>query len=205
MSDGTEGKTMILSTRATGRKRTRDDEQPSSPEAVGLLLRAMRFAAWKHRDQRRKGQRAEPYINHPLDLAHVLWFEGGVRDEATLVAALLHDPQVLILDEPLSGLDVNAARQFKELMTGLAAQGRTIFFCSHVLEVVERICHRVIVLHEGRIVANAPTAELLATARDRKLESLFRDLTNASEDDGVEELLSALGPSQAKALAKDKR
>jgi guanosine-3',5'-bis(diphosphate) 3'-pyrophosphohydrolase len=65
--------------------------QPSSPEAVGLLLRAMRFAAWKHRDQRRKGQHAEPYINHPLDLAHVLWFEGGVRDEATLVAALLHD------------------------------------------------------------------------------------------------------------------
>ena len=129
----------------------------------------------------------------------------GQRQKTVLAAALLHDPQVLILDEPLSGLDVNAARQFKELMTGLAAQGRTIFFCSHVLEVVERICHRVIVLHEGRIVANAPTAELLATARDRKLESLFRDLTNASEDDGVEELLSALGPSQAKALAKDKR
>jgi guanosine-3',5'-bis(diphosphate) 3'-pyrophosphohydrolase len=65
---------------------------PSSrPEAVGLLLRATRFAAWKHRDQRRKGQRAEPYINHPLELAHVLWFEGGVRDEATLAAALLHD------------------------------------------------------------------------------------------------------------------
>ena len=82
---------MILSTGATGRTRTRDAVQPSSPEAVGLLLRAMRFAAWKHRDQRRKGQHAEPYINHPLDLAHVLWFEGGVRDEATLVAALLHD------------------------------------------------------------------------------------------------------------------
>ncbi|MFO0512941.1 MAG: hypothetical protein ACK51K_20020, partial [Gammaproteobacteria bacterium] len=62
---------------------------PSSrPEAVGLLLRATRFAAWKHRDQRRKGQRAEPYINHPLELAQVLWFEGGVRDEATLAAAL---------------------------------------------------------------------------------------------------------------------
>ena len=81
---------MILSSGATGRRGTRDAVQ-SSPEAVGLLLRAMRFAAWKHRDQRRKGQRAEPYINHPLDLAHVLWFEGGVRDEATLVAALLHD------------------------------------------------------------------------------------------------------------------
>jgi guanosine-3',5'-bis(diphosphate) 3'-pyrophosphohydrolase len=90
MPAGTEGTTMILSSGATGRRGTRDAVQ-SSPEAVGLLLRAMRFAAWKHRDQRRKGQRAEPYINHPLDLAHVLWFEGGVRDEATLVAALLHD------------------------------------------------------------------------------------------------------------------
>ena len=82
---------MILSTGATGPMGTRDAVQPSSAEAVGLLLRAIRFAAWKHRDQRRKGQRAEPYINHPLELAHVLWFEGGVRDEATLVAALLHD------------------------------------------------------------------------------------------------------------------
>jgi guanosine-3',5'-bis(diphosphate) 3'-pyrophosphohydrolase len=91
MPVGTEGKMMILSTGATGPMGTRDAVQPSSAEAVGLLLRAIRFAAWKHRDQRRKGQRAEPYINHPLELAHVLWFEGGVRDEATLVAALLHD------------------------------------------------------------------------------------------------------------------
>jgi len=58
---------------------------------TGLVLRAARFAAWKHRDQRRKGRGALPYINHPLDLAHVLWFEGGVTDPVTLAAALLHD------------------------------------------------------------------------------------------------------------------
>jgi len=58
---------------------------------TGLVLRAARFAAWKHRDQRRKGRGALPYINHPLDLAHVLWFEGGVEDAVTLAAALLHD------------------------------------------------------------------------------------------------------------------
>ncbi|MBM4209957.1 MAG: HD domain-containing protein [Gammaproteobacteria bacterium] len=57
----------------------------------GLVLRAARFAAWKHRDQRRKGRGHLPYINHPLDLADVLWFEGGVRDPAVLAAALLHD------------------------------------------------------------------------------------------------------------------
>lgn len=58
---------------------------------MGLVLRAARFAAWKHRDQRRKGRGAVPYINHPLDLAHVLWFEGGVADPVILAAALLHD------------------------------------------------------------------------------------------------------------------
>lgn len=57
----------------------------------GLVLRAARFAAWKHRDQRRKGRGHLPYINHPLDLAHVLWFEGGVQDPVVLAAALLHD------------------------------------------------------------------------------------------------------------------
>jgi guanosine-3',5'-bis(diphosphate) 3'-pyrophosphohydrolase len=56
-----------------------------------LVLRAARFAAWKHRDQRRKGRGAVPYINHPLDLAHVLWFEGAVTDPEILAAALLHD------------------------------------------------------------------------------------------------------------------
>jgi guanosine-3',5'-bis(diphosphate) 3'-pyrophosphohydrolase len=58
---------------------------------MGLVLHAVRFAAWKHRDQRRKGKGRVPYINHPLDLAHVLWFEGGVTDATVLAAALLHD------------------------------------------------------------------------------------------------------------------
>jgi len=65
----------------------------------GLVLRAARFAAWKHRDQRRKGRGHLPYINHPLDLAEVLWFEGGVRDPVVLAAALLHDT---IEDTPTS-------------------------------------------------------------------------------------------------------
>ncbi|MFM2096291.1 MAG: hypothetical protein RIS70_3415 [Planctomycetota bacterium] len=60
-------------------------------EGMGLVLHAVRFAAWKHRDQRRKGKGRVPYINHPLDLAHVLWFEGGVTDATVLAAALLHD------------------------------------------------------------------------------------------------------------------
>lgn len=63
----------------------------SEDGGMGLVLRAARFAAWKHRDQRRKGHRSLPYVNHPIDLANVLWFEGDVRDARTLAAALLHD------------------------------------------------------------------------------------------------------------------
>lgn len=68
---------------------SRPSEKPDHD--LGLVLRAARFAAWKHRDQRRKGKGRVPYINHPLDLAHVLWFEGGVTDPVVLAAALLHD------------------------------------------------------------------------------------------------------------------
>lgn len=60
-------------------------------DRTGLVLRAARFAAWKHRDQRRKGAQAEPYINHPLDVADVLWAEGNVTDPEVIAAALLHD------------------------------------------------------------------------------------------------------------------
>jgi guanosine-3',5'-bis(diphosphate) 3'-pyrophosphohydrolase len=63
----------------------------SDPAGIGLVLKATRFAARKHRDQRRKDARATPYINHPLELARVLWEEGGVRDPTVLAAALLHD------------------------------------------------------------------------------------------------------------------
>ena len=58
---------------------------------AGLILAALRFAAWKHRDQRRKGPHSVPYINHPIDLANVLWFEGQVRDPLVIAAAILHD------------------------------------------------------------------------------------------------------------------
>ena len=58
---------------------------------AGLILAALRFAAWKHRDQRRKGPNSVPYINHPIELANVLWFEGRVRDPLVIAAAILHD------------------------------------------------------------------------------------------------------------------
>jgi ABC-2 type transport system ATP-binding protein len=88
----------------------------------------------------------------------------------------LHDPRLLIFDEPLSGLDVVSARLFKDLLELLAAQGKAILYISHVLEVVEQICSRVIVISDGRILADAHPAELAKLMRLPNLESAFTQL-----------------------------
>ena len=72
-----------------------------------------------------------------------------MKQKVLIASALMHRPEVLFLDEPLTGLDANAALVVKELIRGLAAQGRTIFFCSHVLEVVERVCTRIVIIDQG--------------------------------------------------------
>ena len=100
----------------------------------------------------------------------------GQRQKTALCATLLHDPDVILLDEPLNGLDVHAAGALKDILRDLAAQGRTILYSSHILDVVERLCDRVVILDEGRVVADAPTAELAGT---RTLEEAFHALTRA--------------------------
>jgi ABC-2 type transport system ATP-binding protein len=123
----------------------------------------------------------------------------GQRQKTALAAALLHDPRVLVLDEPLTGLDANAARTVKELLLGLATQGRTILFCSHVLEVVERICGRVIILHQGNLVADCRTAELGALYNHRNLEAIFHQLTTDRDDgEAARGILEALKPAATK-------
>ncbi len=103
----------------------------------------------------------------------------GQRQKVALATALLHEPPVLLLDEPLNGLDITGARVVKDLLLEVAARGGVVLFSSHILEVVERLCHRAIILHQGEIIADAPTAELLARAKDQRLESVFHQLVSA--------------------------
>ena len=77
-----------------------------------------------------------------------------MRQKILLIAALLHDPDLLILDEPDSGLDVTTALVLRHLITILAARGKAVLYSSHVLETVEKLCSRVLVLHQGRVVAD---------------------------------------------------
>jgi ABC-2 type transport system ATP-binding protein len=120
----------------------------------------------------------------------------GQRQKVVLLSALLHDPGVLLLDEPLSGLDANAARTVKEIVQGLAAQGTTVLFSSHRLELVERLCQRVIILHKGEVVADAPTEELVSLSRGRTLEKVFAELTAGEGDVATREILEALRPAE---------
>jgi ABC-2 type transport system ATP-binding protein len=108
-------------------------------------------------------------------------YSKGMRQKVLLSAALLHNPDVLLFDEPLSGLDVDASILIKDLLITLSAHGKTILYSSHVLDVVEKVCHRVIVIDHGNILADAPLEELKSRTSEESLEVIFRKLTH-SED-----------------------
>ena len=100
-------------------------------------------------------------------------YSKGMRQKVLIGTALLHDPEVLILDEPLSGLDVTSVLVMKALLRELAARGRRILYSTHHLEVAERLCERVLILHDGRVVADDSVANLRELRRQPSLEEIF--------------------------------
>ena len=108
-------------------------------------------------------------------------YSKGMRQRVLIAAALLHDPKLLIFDEPLSGLDVVSGRLFKDLLELLASQGKMILYISHVLEVVEQVCSRVVVIANGKVLADAPPAELAQLMQLPNLESAFSQLVRQQD------------------------
>jgi len=104
-------------------------------------------------------------------------YSKGMRQKVVITAALLHNPKIVFLDEPLNGLDANAALSLKTLITSLARDGKTIVYCSHILDVVERICERVVIIHAGSIVADGTVSQLLEQTGEKSLEHVFNKLT----------------------------
>ena len=131
----------------------------------------------------------------------------GMRQKVLLTSALVHNPEVLLLDEPLSGLDVNSVLTFRRILEGLAERGTTILYCSHILDVVERLCQRVVVIDSGKIIADSPTKELVEQSQGGTLEAVFRDLTKHTEDDPeVSDFLAALDdPKQGDETSSDSK
>jgi len=104
-------------------------------------------------------------------------YSKGMRQKILLSVALLANPEVLVLDEPMSGLDVTTALVLRELLHEMAGRGRMIFYSSHVLEVVEKICTRVLILSHGRVAAHDSIARLRESLHQPSLEAIFAELT----------------------------
>ena len=103
-------------------------------------------------------------------------YSKGMRQKVLISAALLHDPDILLLDEPLSGLDVTTSLVIRDLIRNLASENKIIIYSSHVLEVTEKICSKVIILHQGKIVANDSVANLRNLMRLPSLNEIFSQL-----------------------------
>ena len=103
-------------------------------------------------------------------------YSKGMKQKILVIAALLHDPDLLIFDEPDTGLDVTSALVLRHLIANLAARGKAILYTSHILDVVEKLCTRVIVLHEGRVVADDSVQQLRTVLASSSLEEVFAHL-----------------------------
>jgi ABC-2 type transport system ATP-binding protein len=108
-------------------------------------------------------------------------YSKGMRRKVVITSALLHNPPVVFFDEPLDGLDANAAVGFKALIQTLAREGKTIVYSSHILDVVERVCDRVLIIDKGRLILDGKPDELVASHNSGSLERLFTQLTGGEE------------------------
>jgi ABC-2 type transport system ATP-binding protein len=145
-------------------------------ELVGRLrLMPERLIAWKARELL-KLLNLDSWRYSPISS-----YSKGMKQRVLIAAALMHDPKLLIFDEPLSGLDVHSSRLFKDLLIELANAGKAILYISHVLEVVERVCDRVIVISQGKILADAPPAELSRLMETPSLEGVFAQLVQQQD------------------------
>ena len=112
-------------------------------------------------------------------------FSKGMKQKVLLISGLLHNPEVIFLDEPLSGLDANAVILVKEILTQLKQSGKTIFYSSHIMEVVEKLSDRIIIINAGQLIANGSFQQLNAQAQGGSLEQIFTQLTGQGEQVSV--------------------
>jgi ABC-2 type transport system ATP-binding protein len=107
-------------------------------------------------------------------------YSHGMKQKLALISAVLHDPKLLILDEPFVGLDPLASRALKDLMRALCADGCAIFFSTHVLEVAEKLCNKVAVIHQGRLLFTGTMSGLLGRKKGASLEDIYLGLLDGT-------------------------
>ncbi len=120
-------------------------------------------------------------------------YSKGMRQKVLIASALLHNPEILLLDEPLVGLDVSTTLVLKDILTQLAKMGKTIIYSSHILEVVEKLCNRVIIINKGTIVADDSVQQLSALMQLPSLESIFKELVQQEDTEkSAKEIISII-------------
>lgn len=125
--------------------------------------------------------------------ASIAAYSKGMKQRVLIASALMHDPDVLVLDEPLSGMDVTSSLLFKYLLDELARRGKMILYISHVLEVVEKVCARVIIIHKGRIMAEDSVERLRELMNLTSLEAIFNELIEQRDLESVaRDIVSAI-------------
>ena len=120
-------------------------------------------------------------------------YSKGMKQKIAIIGSLIHNPDILFLDEPLNGMDTNSVVVFKEVLKTLTAQGKTIFYSSHIMELVEQMSSRVILLKEGHVIADASVEKLKAAHPNRTMEEIFNHLTGFhSQHDLASKLVDSL-------------
>lgn len=114
-------------------------------------------------------------------------YSKGMKQKVLIISSLLHNPDILFWDEPLSGLDANSVMVVKEILAELVAQGKTIFYSSHIMDVVEKISNRIILIKDGQIVADGSFKELKDNCMEGSLEEIFNQLTGFNEHKSIAE------------------
>ena len=171
---------------------------PDTPNLYAKLTgrELLRFVGDQYSlDRQRLGQRTEELLR-VLDLNEAAdqtidSYSHGMQQKASLAAALMHDPKVLVLDEPTVGLDPKSARLIKDILRQMADRGTAVFLSTHILEIAERMCDRIGIINKGELVAIGTMNELrsLGKAGETSLEDIFLGLTGGAEEAEISEIL----------------
>ncbi len=120
-------------------------------------------------------------------------YSKGMKQKVLIISSLLNNPDILFLDEPLSGMDANSVMVFKEVLAELAKEGKTIFYSSHIMEVVEKLSSRIILINNGSIVADGTFEDLKSKSLSGSLENIFNELTGFNEHEAIaKEIVASL-------------
>jgi ABC-2 type transport system ATP-binding protein len=170
---------------------------PDTPNLYGKLngWEFLRFIARLYRVPHEQAERRAAELLRVFDLYEaagdlIEGYSHGMQQKMALAAALVHDPKVLFLDEPTVGLDPRSARLIKNMLSQLGDRGTAVLFSTHILEIAERMCDRVVIIDKGEIVAAGTLAELRSWQGEGSLEDIFLRLTGGAEYAEIAEVLA---------------